>query len=1156
MLLRILHQRLFKAPFVNLFSAFMTIVFCLIILEIQVFSQSGQKTDDPKRNEQNIILSEQSKATRQLAEGESHTYRIALKAGEYIHIKVDQRNVDVVLILTAPNNTQLMEMNGLGSPGTEELSWEAKESGDYSLKIQAKTTDAKNAYYEAQLERTEKASAAQLARIAAQRLYMEARQAQLQGESEKAVEKYEEALKKWREANDDKWEAAALYRIGVVYTASNQFEKAREPLEKSLLIRREIKDKHGEGFNLIALGLVYRNLREFEKSRDSFESALIIWRETPDKRAVASLLGNLGNVYGKLNQHEKARNYFEQSVTVLQEIGNKNLKAEALNNLGQTNFLLGQHEKALQYFEESLSLGRELKNRDLEATTLNNIGTVYLELSQNNQAKDYFLEALKIRYEIKDKKEEAGILNGLGIVYNNLDEGKNALEFFEKALAIAREIGDKEGAGNALNSLGYMHIRMRQYEAAQNYFEQALKLWRENGDAFYESLVLSNLGGLYRILNNTEKADIFLQQALKLKRTVGDRSGETHTLFNLANLERDRNNLNLARSQVETAIDITESVRANINNKELRTSYFVSKQELYELYIDILMRLHKDSPSEKLDALALQANERARARSLLELLTESRADIRQGVDSSLLEREQTLQRRLNAAARQRTQLPERANATEKAAKIKEDTDALIAQLQRVEAEIRQKSPRYAALTQPQPLSLKELQTQVLDSNTILLEYALGEDKSYLWAVTTDSITSYELPKRAEIETAAKSYYELLAAGNTRNSTVNDKTKARTNSRSAKEQKPIASADAELSETANRLSQMIIAPVASQLGTKRLLIVADGALQYIPFAALPETISNSATDTAPGKAINAKVKMAANAAKEDTNQPLVINHEIVSLPSASTLAVLRREFSERKPVAGTVAVVADPVFSKDDVRVGEAGSRRQSKTKDAGNEKPSKIPVSSITVTRALEETGVLRDGLNLARLDGTKAEAKSILGLVPVNTGMEALSFQANRSTVTSGELARYRIVHFATHGLLNSEHPELSGIVLSLVDERGEPQDGFLRLHEIYNLKLPAELVVLSACQTALGKEIKGEGLVGLTRGFMYAGAPRVVASLWKVDDGATEELMRRFYGAMLTDKLRPAAALRRAQIEMAKQKARGKPYYWAAFVLQGEWK
>ncbi|HKP12408.1 MAG TPA: CHAT domain-containing protein, partial [Blastocatellia bacterium] len=186
----------------------------------------------------------------------------------------------------------------------------------------------------------------------------------------------------------------------------------------------------------------------------------------------------------------------------------------------------------------------------------------------------------------------------------------------------------------------------------------------------------------------------------------------------------------------------------------------------------------------------------------------------------------------------------------------------------------------------------------------------------------------------------------------------------------------------------------------------------------------------------------------------------------------------------------------------------------------------------------------------------SRREAEAIAEAAPAGQALKALDFDASRAMATGGELSRYRVVHFATHGLLNSEHPELSGVVLSLVDHDGRPQNGFLRLHEIYNLDLPAELVVLSACQTALGKEVRGEGLVGLTRGFMYAGAARVMASLWKVDDAATAELMRRMYTRLLRENLRPAAALRAAQVEMWKQPRWQSPYYWAAFVLQGEYR
>jgi CHAT domain-containing protein len=280
------------------------------------------------------------------------------------------------------------------------------------------------------------------------------------------------------------------------------------------------------------------------------------------------------------------------------------------------------------------------------------------------------------------------------------------------------------------------------------------------------------------------------------------------------------------------------------------------------------------------------------------------------------------------------------------------------------------------------------------------------------------------------------------------------------------------------------------------------------LQYVPFAALP---------------VN--------------NTPLLVEHEIVSLPSASTIDILRRELIGRKPAPKTLAIIADPVFTTDDERVKAATSTPASKQ-------------------NPLLQRSASQSGVNFARLPGTRKEAEQILALVPSSETLQAFDFKSDRAAVTSPNLSQYRIIHFATHGILNSINPELSGVVLSLVNEKGAPQNGFLRLNEIFNLNLPAELVVLSACQTGLGEQVRGEGVVGLTRGFMYAGAPRVVVSLWSVDDQATAELMSKFYTGMLKKGLKPAAALRAAQIEIWQQDQWKSPYYWAAFGLQGEWR
>jgi CHAT domain-containing protein len=626
--------------------------------------------------------------------------------------------------------------------------------------------------------------------------------------------------------------------------------------------------------------------------------------------------------------------------------------------------------------------------------------------------------------------------------------------------------------------------------------------------------MLNNMGKVYISSGEIQKALEKHDEALLIFRAIGERINEALTLLRIADVEQKRGNLTQARLTIERAISIVESVRTQLVSQELRTSFFASQQNFYQSYIDVLMQMHKQNPTAAFDATAFAVSERARARSLLELLIEARADIRQGVDSSLLERERSMRQLLTAKASAQANLLNRNHTLTQAEAAAKEIASITAEYEELEAQIRSSSPRYAALTQPQPLNLSEIQQQVLDPDTLLLEYSLGENASYLFVVSNTSITSHQLPKRAEIEEATRRVYELLTAPQPRPVDT-----------AAIRQARINEARANYWPRAAALSRMLLGPAAQQLGVKRLLIVADGALQYLPFGALPVPDRRVSGSSRPPVAAT----------------PLIVEHEIVHLPSASTLAILRRELAGRKPAPKAVAVLADPVFSADDARVKLAASDHKVL---ASNQAPSEL-------TRALSDVRG-----ELTRLLMTRDEAQAILSVTPPNARLAALDFRASRATSTSDELSQYRIVHFATHGLLNSEHPKLSGLVLSLVDERGEPQDGFLQLHEIFNLRLPAELVVLSACQTGLGKEIKGEGLVGLTRGFMYAGAARVMASLWKVDDTATAELMKRFYRGMLKEGKRPAAALRAAQIEMWKRPPWQSPYYWGAFVLQGEWK
>jgi len=366
---------------------------------------------------------------------------------------------------------------------------------------------------------------------------------------------------------------------------------------------------------------------------------------------------------------------------------------------------------------------------------------------------------------------------------------------------------------------------------------------------------------------------------------------------------------------------------------------------------------------------------------------------------------------------------------------------------------------------------------------VLVQYAIGKDRSYLWIVSNQEFTSYTLPGKAEIREAAKSFQSALS---TSGSPTDD-----------------------VKRSGDALLPLILPELPQWAAGKRLLIVGDGILQQIPFAALP--LPN-----------------------QSEYVPLLTQHEILSQPSASAIAILRQQLKGRTPAPKAIAILADPVYRPDDPRV-------------TGQAPTASLPIEIQTTLRNLDLQAI-------KPLANTRIEAEKILSLFPQGDSTAVYDFDANYTWLTNPNLSQYRIVHLATHGFVNPVNPQLSGIVLSLVNRKGQYlDDGFLRLHDIFNLNLPAELVVLSACQTGLGEEVSGEGLVGLTRGLMYAGTKRIAVSLWNVNDAATAQLMNRFYQKMLQDGLSPAAALRATQLEA--WQAKQLPYLWAAFSVQGEW-
>ena len=935
---------------------------------------------------------------------------------------------------------------------------------------------------------------------------------------------YQQAIAESRKVSPENLtEPAILNELGVISEHRGDLNKAEDYHRQAMAITEKLAPGSLDfALSVYDVGVIAGKRNDLAKADEYFHRALAIREKlSPGGRDLAANFNGLGSLSLFRGDVAKAEEYYLQAASIKEKLAPGSLDlAATLNNLGVAAVQRGHLLKAEEYLRKTLSIQEKLAPNGLGLSgTCINLGDVAIERGDLKAAEEYYGRALVIREKLAPVSiNYAESLGSMGEVAFEKGDLPKAEEYYRKALAIEEKIVPGSSyLALTLDELGDVAQSRGDLNTAEDYYQQALTIQKKLAPvSLYAAETTNHLGDVARKRGDLGRAEEYYQQALAMREKLAPGSRQhAETLAALAGIMRDKKQPDVAAQLFEQALNALERQTGNLGgSQEVRANFRAKRESYYKDYIDLLI-------VQKRPELAFQVLERSRARTLLEMLTAAHVDIRKGGDPTLLELEHSLQESITAKSNLRIRLLNDEHTEAQLSSLDQEIRKLLAQYEEIEGQIRASSPSYAALTQPQPLSTKEVQQQLLDANTLLLEYSLGEERSYVFAVTPSSVSAYELPKQAEIEAAARPVYDILVA---RAHSEKGESRVQQMQRAAK-------AEAQYPQAAAALSRMILGPVASLLQGKRLLIVSDGILQYIPFTALPS----------PGI--------------ESAFVPLVASHEIVNLPSASVLQVLMHESATRAKPAKAVAVLADPVFSAEDERI-----KRRSKTLEvtgavARGETVAPDPLSEDILLRSATEVGAVDGEMHLPRLLFTRQEAESILKESPASTSMKAVDFQASLATATSPEMAQYQIIHFATHGLLNSEHPELSGLVLSLVDEHGRPQDGFLQLTDIYNLNLPADMVVLSACETGLGKEIKGEGLVGITRGFMYAGASRVLASLWKVDDAGTAELMGSFYKGIFKDNLQPAAALQKAQVEMWKQKRWSSPYYWAGFVLQGQW-
>ena len=1110
---------------------------------------------------------------RELAGSDApHIYKVHLTSGQYLRVSVEQQGINVELTIFDAQDKPLVVMDSpSGAHGPEYASAIADSSADYRVEIKSTEKWANAGNYEILVEELREAVPEDRRRLAAEQLVAGGWQLLAKETKETrqaALANFKEARSYWESVADRHWQAVTVYseckalrRLGDLQGAAECFERglgltaslddhdwrlkasilndrgvnlnalrrqqeALASLNEALNLFRQRQDRRGQASALNNIGLTYANAHQMREAIQYYEQAVPLRRAENDLYGEANLLNNIGGFYDFIGEPHRALENYQKALQGWQaldrsgQLNDQDKLGSAFNNVAVAYDKLSEWQLALETYSKALEVFNRTGNDSIKADTLANLGELYTVLGDFGRAEEVLREAQKLlESKVKAPESMANTLTYLGQLQLAQDKPAQALPYFEAAFSQRQTPAGRAAALTAIGSVQAMQGNVRQ---ALTTYGQALSERRESKEPRGLALTLHKRGEAYAAVGEHAKAIADFDEALRLWGAVKDRQGEASSLLGLARAERDRGNLDEALKRGAEALGIVESLRTKVASRRLRTMYFSTRQDYYEVYIDVRMRLHeRDGSGEHLVA-AFQASELARARGLIDTLHEADVDIREGVGEDLLGREREIQERLNAKARARLEFK---YTPELAAALDKEIEALVAAYDDVLTQIRVKSPNLAQLLQPQVASLPDIQQRLLDGDTLLLEFFLGQTQSYLWAVTSDSIEGYSLPKREEVESAARRLYDLITAPQPAEGVS-----------AAERRRRIDVAEAEYGAQAMTLSRMLLGKAAGKLGKRRLLIVGDGFLQYLPFSALPVPDAGRGATAANG---------AARKRARSPRAPYLIekHEELVSLPSASVLAVLRGMKGAGGQAPVTVAVLADPVFDDRDERLGRARMKRSpapSQTPDAGGDAAA----------------AQLRSELDLQPLPLTADEAAAIRQAAGPERTRVLLGFEASKAALLNMRPGQYRIMHFATHGLLNSRQPELSGLALSLVNEKGEPQDGVLSLQDIYNLKLPADLVVLSACSTGLGSTVKGEGLIGLTRGFMYAGSPRVVASLWRVDSYTTGRLMKRFYESMLKDGLSPPAALRKAQVEMLQNSPWRLPYFWSAFLLQGDWR
>lgn len=875
---------------------------------------------------------------------------------------------------------------------------------------------------------------------------------------------------------------------------------------------------------------------KINESRRYYAAALSLLDPNSDPSLSALAYLSAGEHNYSYGDALETRDLLISAVSRAEQAGDRALLARSRLILGFTFIRIGDAAAALEHVTVSRTISAEAN--DVRGIALGDLGIGFVRaLSGEKQLGLEAYERARVAFpEDVDWSEHAKASNGVATVYEEYGEFGLAEARRTEAMSLYERSRYQYGLLATLPSVADLRLRKGDLEAAESHYARAEGLARTLGDKFHIALIEEGRGNIdlfngrpdSAIIRFSKAQAVYKELKIKFPRILGllgrayekkgdlrearrlfegsvaawkeirDGFAESQALFDLAKLSRRENRLETALELAQKSVALSEKFASSVLNSKLSGTYFSNVYARYEFCVDLLMAKARSTGDDRFAVLALQTSEKARARSIMEVLQLSGTDPMSGASGEIRERMSNLQ----ANIKLRSDMLTDALSTGVAQRSIEDLDVELDHLSNEYEKLRsQVKGDMSAVGAEREFDLEQFQKVVLRSDSVGLIFSLGEERSYLWMVSPESFAFFELPERGHIEDSVEHLRALLAFRSVSPGESTEIYAAR-----------IQASDEQFQIDARRLSDTLLASVAKRVGDRRLVVVPDGKLAYFPLGVLPRPGTN--VDT-----------------------PLIETNEIVYQLSASS-AILLPQTRISKPRPGRELIVySDPVFSRDDPRL----------EKVLGPWPPERLrPArSSNRFVESLE---------SLSRLEASGTEGESIateMGDATILTG-----FLANRDTALDTAVSDFKIIHYATHGLLNETRPDLSGLVFSRFTENGDPRDEVVRLRDIYEMKLSADLVVLSACSTGVGKEVKGEGLMSLNNAFLRAGAGTVVSSLWTVDDEATERLMKIFYEEMKVSGSTPSSALRKAQLDLMRSSRFGSPYYWAPFTVQGDFR